>query len=320
MRPLTILLLASGAFATTRANAIEPQSVARRMAHKVVRIIVSGPTGNVVGTGIIVSRQGHIATTYHVVQGHVKEKWKIRVVESGLPVEKARPAVLVKGYPGEDLAILKVDGLDRRPARLRDVDGDQPAQGSTVFAIGYPGAGARLGAAAQISFTTGTVSRLFHGAWTKDGPKILIIQHTAPINPGNSGGPIVDPCGRVVGINTQREVAFFLLPGGMPVMTDVIQGVFFASHAAVLSAKLRELGIQFPVARRTCRTFLGMPSTRWPLYGIIAAIAAAVLLFGGLALIFFVRPTRLVYVVVRMGDGLRNRGQALRQMVRRRRD
>ncbi len=319
MRALTLLLLAASVFVATRADAIEPQSVARRMASKVVRIMVSGPTGSVVGTGIIVSRQGHIATAYHVILGHVKEKWPIRVVESGMPVDKARAAVLVKGYPGEDLAILKVDGLNRRPARLRDVDGDEPAQGSTVFAIGFPGAGARLGAAAQTSFTTGTVSRLFHGAWTKDGPKILIIQHTAPINPGNSGGPIVDPCGRVVGINTQREVAFFLL-GGVPVMTDVIQGVFFASHAAVLSAKLRELGIPFRVARRTCRTFLGMPSTRWPLYGTIAGIAAAVLLFGGLALIFFVRPTRLVYVVVRMGGGLRKPGQALRQMVRRRRD
>lgn len=317
MRPKILIVATVCVLLAAPAGAIEPETVMRRIEPTVIRVLTTGPEGTVVGTGIVVSRDGYVATTYHVVRNHAERKWKIRIVESGLPIEKARPATLVKGYPGEDLAILHIDGLHRRPARLREADHGEPAKGSAVFAIGYPGAGARLGAAAQASITTGVVSRLFRGAWAHDGPRILIIQHTAPINPGNSGGPIVDACGRVVGVNTQREVAYVLLPGGVPMMTDVIQGVFFASHASVLTAKLKALRIHYAVARRRCRTFLGVASTRWPLYGTLAGIALAALLVGGFAILIF-RPPRLVYVIVRVGDGLRTGGSALRRMVRRR--
>jgi hypothetical protein len=297
------------------ARAIEPETVLRRVEPSVVRIVVAGDGGQVVGSGIVVSHAGHVATAYHLVKAHVERKWKITVFPVGRAADKGLAATLVKGFPGEDLAVLRVDGLAGRPARISDAGPDVPARGSEVFAIGYPGAGARLGAATQASFTAGRVSRLFRGAWTKDGPQILIIQHTSPINPGNSGGPIVDACGRVVGVNTQREVAFFILPGGLPVMTDVIQGVFFASHASVLGAKLRSLGIDYAGTRRVCRHFLGIASEHWWTYGIVAALAVAA--FLGLLTLLVIRRVRFVHVVVHVGNGLRMGGHALRRIGRR---
>jgi hypothetical protein len=320
MRGFAAGIAALGIFAAVpQSRAIEPETVVRRAEPSIVRIVISGEGGMVVGSGVVVSRSGHVATAYHLVRAHLDNKWKIAVFATGEEPGKSHAATMVKAYPGEDLAVIKVAGLDRRPAWLSAANQDRPARGSAVFAIGYPGAGARLGAATQASFTAGAVSRLFRGAWTKDGPQILIIQHSAPINPGNSGGPIVDACGRVVGINTQREVAFFMLPGGLPVMTDVIQGVFFASHASVLIAKLKELGIDYAGTRRVCRNFLGIASIHWPLYGILAAVAALIFL-GGLVLLVF-RRIRLVHVVVHVGNGLRRGGHAaLRRISRKRID
>ena len=75
----------------------------------------------------------------------------------------------------------------------------------------------------------GAISRTFSGPWEPGAPTIQIIQHTAPINPGNSGGPLADPCGHVIGINTQREARVIYGPGGIPIVTDPITAILLTS-------------------------------------------------------------------------------------------
>ncbi|ODN68775.1 trypsin-like peptidase domain-containing protein [Methylobrevis pamukkalensis] len=59
------------------------------------------------------------------------------------------------------------------------------------------------------SVTTGTVS-----AVQSSGPDLSLAVHTAAIAKGNSGGPLVDYCGRVIGVNTflrhDAEIGFAL--------------------------------------------------------------------------------------------------------------
>ena len=53
-----------------------------------------------------------------------------------------------------------------------------------------------------ILFPVGVVSRIEIQRYAHSGANLLAIQSDAAINPGNSGGPLVDSCGRIVGIST----------------------------------------------------------------------------------------------------------------------
>jgi hypothetical protein len=292
------------------AAAIEPTTVARLTEPSMVRIIVEGPPGTANASGFVVSTQGHIATTYHIVQPHIDEGWSLFVAESGAALQARRAATVVQAYPDEDLAVLKVEDLERPPVVLSESDTDTLTKGMTVFAIGYPGAGERLGADSGTSFTAGVANRIFMGAWKKDGRRIQIVQHSAATNPGNSGGPIVNPCGQVVGVNTERELAMLITPSGMPIVYDVIQGVFFASHVSVLVEKLKALGIPYNGTLQVCRVVLGVASTNFYWYALAAAVTVLALV------LLFIRywPRRVIHLVVLGGSAAHNGARALRHM------
>ncbi len=86
-----------------------------------------------------------------------------------------------------DLALLKLDGY-QTPALVAGAP-RKLAQGDPVYAIGNP---AKL----RNTVTSGIFSG-FSGNF---------IQTNAQINPGNSGGPLIDPEGRVLGVNTKKKV------------------------------------------------------------------------------------------------------------------
>jgi serine protease Do len=86
-----------------------------------------------------------------------------------------------------DLALLKVDGY-QTPALL-PATGRRLAQGDQVYAIGNP-------ADLKNTVTSGIFS----------GYEGTLLQTNAQINPGNSGGPLIDPEGRVLGVNTKKKI------------------------------------------------------------------------------------------------------------------
>lgn len=293
------------------ATAIEPTTVARVIEPSMVRIINEGPTDFAGASGFIVSTQGHIATAYHVVQPHIDEGWDLFVVESGSSTEERRAATVVQTYPDEDLAVLKVEGFERRPVVLSESAVDTLVKGMRVFAVGYPGAGQRLGADSGTSFTVGAANRIFMGAWKEDGPRIQIVQHSAATNPGSSGGPIVNPCGQVVGLNTQREMAMLITESGVPIVYDVIQGVFFASHVSVLVEKLKALDIPYNGTQKVCRVVLGVASANFYWY----ALAAIVVILALVLLLIRHRRRRVIHIEVSGGSAARNGIRALRDML-----
>ena len=142
-----------------------------------------------------------------------------------------------------DLAVLKVEGGNWVPMSLAE---DSPKKGAPVYALGFPrGADSlsRLGIALDATVTRGVLSRSFKGAWQHE--ELTILQHSADINPGNSGGPLLDECGRVIGINTLRLSAEVEDSDGKTRIVPINSGIFWAASILELAAALDGLSIRY---------------------------------------------------------------------------
>ena len=138
------------------------------------------------GSGVVVSRDGHILTNNHIVDGADE----VRVALSNGKREFL--AKVVGRDTKTDIAILKIDAGDLPPATF--ADSNKVAVGDVVLAIGNPfGIGQTV--------TMGIVSATQRGGMGIEEYEDFI-QTDASINPGNSGGALVDTQGRLVGICT----------------------------------------------------------------------------------------------------------------------
>ncbi|MGP1579720.1 MAG: Do family serine endopeptidase [Wolinella sp.] len=138
------------------------------------------------GSGVIISKEGHIITNNHVIDG--ADKVIVTLPENGKEYE----AKVLGKDPRSDLAVIKIKGKEL--PIISFADSSEAKVGDVVFAIGNPfGVGE--------SVTQGIISAL-----NKSGIGINdyenFIQTDASINPGNSGGALVDSRGALVGINT----------------------------------------------------------------------------------------------------------------------
>ncbi len=140
-----------------------------------------------VGSGVLVSTEGHIMTAAHLVNA----KDEITVEILGKP---AVPARLIASEPSADLALLKVDQLPGgwTPARLANSDGVKI--GEQVMVIGAP-------YGLSHSLSVGWISaRRAPNTVHRAMPLAEFFQTDAGINAGNSGGPVFNMGGEVIGI------------------------------------------------------------------------------------------------------------------------
>jgi len=173
------------------------------------------------GSGIIVTKEGHILTNSHVVRGATEVTVKLG--------DKREFAAKVVGTdPKTDLAILKIDGENLPYAELGDSDKIQV--GEWVLAIGNP-------FGLEQTVTAGIIS-------AKGRANVGIadyedfIQTDAAINPGNSGGPLVSMEGKVIGVNS-----------AMVSRTGGYLGIGFAIPSNMAKAVMKALVSQGTVKR-----------------------------------------------------------------------
>jgi putative serine protease PepD len=150
-------------------------------------------SGQAVGTGIIVSKDGEILTNAHVIDGATD----IHVRFAG--DTEPTTARLVASDPSNDLALLKVE-VDRDLTPVTFADPSTTRIGDQVMAIGFA-----LDLDGDPTVTTGIVSAIGRTLETGNAEGDVLdglIQTDAAISSGNSGGPLVNAAGQVVGIDT----------------------------------------------------------------------------------------------------------------------
>jgi len=169
------------------------EEVAASVLPSVVKVNVSGPSGQGSGSGVVLSADGEILTNNHVVDG--AEGGRIAVsFEDG----STAPAQVVGTDPLTDLAVIRAEGVSGlTPATIGS--SDQLDVGEMVVAVGSP-----FGLEATV--TSGIVSALQRpvsvGGQSGLATTYPAIQTDAAINPGNSGGPLLNMRGEVVGVNS----------------------------------------------------------------------------------------------------------------------
>jgi serine protease Do len=144
------------------------------------------------GTGFLISKDGHIITNNHVVDG--ASSLRVRLFD-----KREFNATVIGRDPETDVAVIKIDAQNLPALSLGN--SDSVRVGEWVLAIGNP-----LGENFSFTVTAGIVSakgRLLDGLPQASQYQIMdFIQTDAVINPGNSGGPLVDVRGQVVGVNS----------------------------------------------------------------------------------------------------------------------
>ncbi len=160
------------------------------------------------GTGFFVA-PGILVTNRHVIANAFDGD---KVVVTSRKMGKAQVGQVIAAVGGTaggtDFAVVRL--VNGAPAGLGVLPlAPEPAALKEVVAAGYPGAvvgndrnfeellRGNLGAAPEVVLTRGEVS-----AVQNRDRGLPAIAHTASMSPGNSGGPLIDMCGRVVGINS----------------------------------------------------------------------------------------------------------------------
>ena len=198
-RLLLVLALLIGLAAPARADDI---SAAGRGVVRVVTIATA--EGEVVGfghgSGFAVA-PNRVITNAHVVEA--AERYPGDVMIGVVPSEgdKSYQGRLIAIDTDRDLALIEFAGL-RLPA-LTFYNGPV-SEGDAMVALGYPGnvdlATARSSADFITPLSPVRSQGVFSGRRNLQGVSVLL--HTAAIARGNSGGPLLDPCGRVLGVNS----------------------------------------------------------------------------------------------------------------------
>jgi hypothetical protein len=242
------------------------------------------------GSGFMVA-PNIIATNHHVIEDAVKI---VTLTPDRTGDGKSYPAEVIWSSPKSDLALLRVPALDLPALVLAE---KLPTKGNQVTAIGYPGVADNVVdfKGIESTLTQGVIGRIVDSPLIDGGPSINLIQHSAAINQGNSGGPLLDHCGRVIGINTGKAKGKIIKDSSGGFAVSQSDGISLAVSTSALLNGLKASNLSYTTSDLDCAinqiaaTKIDGLNAILPLIGILFAVILA-----GTALFFSVKKKEVI--------------------------
>jgi len=186
---LTLLVFTSFAQTapTAQAQKLDASAVYEKVLPSVVVIEVARTGGAFgLGSGVIVTPNGLIATNYHVIQDATGAQVQLRNGDIYDDV------TVIDVDERKDLALIKIKASNLPAVTL--ANSDDLKVGAVAHVIGAP-------RGLEGTLSSGIISGVRRAEEISPALSgFRLLQFTAPISPGNSGGPILDESGRLIGV------------------------------------------------------------------------------------------------------------------------
>jgi serine protease Do len=232
----------------------DPLQNAERSVVRVVTVSLGAngePISLETGSGFAAA-PGVVVTNRHMAIGAPQaSQVQIFVIPAANAGGHSQRVTVMQLWADADLALLSAPGLSSPPLTIAQ---SPPGKEAIVRALGYPGVTDEVRKLPlteilrpQEPYVTPGSIALFSSV-APGGAKIDTIFHTAPINPGNSGGPLIDACGRLIGVNTWSASSELSDDGQM----TTPQGQFIATESSVLAKFLANAKVKATFSAGAC--------------------------------------------------------------------
>jgi serine protease Do len=167
----------------------------------------------VMGTGFVVSKEGHCVTNYHVVQQRTADE----LVYFAITADKHCYIIkeLLSYSRNNDLAVLRIDGKGQS---FEPIPFGKPAvPGAAVYCISHPAGELYYYSKGMVARNVMRDSATLGTPYSAAGKTPIRMEVSAEYGVGSSGGPVMDQYGNLVGIVATTNTIFLneMQPGGV---------------------------------------------------------------------------------------------------------
>lgn len=170
-----------------------PRSIVNKAIRTTSVFFVSYPKGNILGTGVIIDKEGRTLTAAHLFNHGDYANIKM-ITAGGFEYDM----VVLSINTRVDLALVQPKASAQSFSYARIQPSNNLYIGQDVLVVGHPYGG-------FWTVTSGIISRLSWSFWYL----AEIIETDAVVNPGNSGGPLFNTKGEVVGIVSAMKINIY---------------------------------------------------------------------------------------------------------------